>query len=435
MIKIKGNIAQAKKDLENNPGVSFIYKDSKIFDEGPLAGAVITIKDLYATNDAPTQSSSKILENFNSGYDATIIKKLKKSGASIVGKVHLDELALGGTGTYSAYGLIDNPLNKDRIVGGSSSGSASTLNENITASIASDTGDSTRLPASYNGLVGYKPSYGAISRYGQFSYASSLDTVGVMAHNVNDALVIASSLFGKDELDMTSINVEKPINDVIKPKKVAFLKNVKGLKDYQIEKYDFLKKQLIKENIEIVEFEIDENLVETIDIVYQIISFSEASSNNSNLNGIAFGNASSGNGWNEIMTNTRTAKFGPLASRRFTLGAFFLSSDQIKDTFYKAQKVRRLIVAEFKKIKKDVDILLFPASSIAPKKNEEKDSSFYGSYLIHSNLEGSPSITIPWGKHKNMPFGLSIDGRRKEDKKLISHALYIEKLLEGDNHE
>ncbi len=430
MIKIKGNIKKAKSDLENNVATAFLYKNSKIFENGKLAGSVITIKDLYATNDAPTQSSSKILENFATGYDATIIKKLKESNASIVAKVHLDELALGGTGTFSAYGNISHPLDVSRIVGGSSSGSVSTFTKNITASIGSDTGDSTRLPASYNGFVGYKPSYGAISRYGQFSYASSLDTVGIISHNINDAIEIAAVLFGKDELDMTSIDIEKPVAKIIKPKKIAFLKNIDGLKDYQIRKYNSLKQKLLSDDIEIFEYTLNRELVESIDIVYQIISFSEASSNNSNLSGISFGNAIDGQNWDQTMTKTRTKNFGHLVSRRFTLGAFFLSEENINDIFYKAQKVRRLIVEEFKKIKDNVDVLLFPATTIAPKTNEEKDSSFFGSYLIHSNLEGSPSITIPWGKHKGLPFGLSIDGKRKHDKDLLSYALYIEKLLE-----
>lgn len=431
MIKINGNLKLAKEELRGNVATAFVYEKSKTNINGKLSDSVITLKDLYATLDAPTQSSSKMLEGFKTGYDATIVKKLKESGTSIVGKVHLDELALGGTGTYSAFGIIPHPLDSERIIGGSSSGSVATLTKNVTASIGSDTGDSIRLPASFNGFVGYKPSYGAISRYGQFAYASSLDVVGVISHNVNDAIVIGATLFGKDELDMTSKEVDRPVSNSVKPKKVAFITNNEDLKDYQIKKYAELKEKFIQEGIEVVEFTLDENLVKNIGIVYKTISYSEASSNDSNLNGISFGNAVEGKDWNEIMINTRTQNFGLLVSRRFTLGAYFLSDHNIKDTFYKAQKVRRLISEEFNRVKKDVDFLVFPSTKIAPKINDNNTSTWYDAYLIHANLSGTPSVTIPWGKEEEMPFGLSMDGMIDKDKKLMSHALYVEELLGG----
>uniref|UniRef100_A0A2C9KVI7 Amidase domain-containing protein n=1 Tax=Biomphalaria glabrata TaxID=6526 RepID=A0A2C9KVI7_BIOGL len=183
-MKNNGNITLALNELKNNKNnaVAYIY-ENPAHSEGKLSGAVFTIKDNYATKDAKTEASSLILKGFNPSYDATVVARLKEEGAAIVAKTHMDELALGGTGTYSAYGLITNPLNPERMIGGSSSGAAATMTKNVSVALGSDTGDSVRLPASYTGLVGFKPSYGAISRYGLFAFASSLDTVGYFAHN------------------------------------------------------------------------------------------------------------------------------------------------------------------------------------------------------------------------------------------------------------
>lgn len=432
MIKNKGNFKEATKELKKSSSTAHLYsKESKI--SGPLSGTTITIKDLYSTSDAPTQASSKILEGFNSGYDAEIVKKIKAAGATIIAKVHLDELALGGTGQFNAYSKIDNPLNKDRIIGGSSSGSAATFTKSIGLSIGSDTGDSIRLPASYNGLYGFKPSYGAISRYGQFAYASSLDTVGYFAHNVHDIIEISNVLFGVDKMDMTSRRVEKPEHKIIKPKIIGFIKNSNGVPKYLLNQYEILKKQFKKDEIEIIEFEIDQILLDNIDVVYQAISYSEASSNDSNLTGISFGVSKDGKDWNEIMHNTRSKLFGELVQRRFTLGAYFLSNENLVSVFQKSQKVRRLIVDAFNNIKNQVDLFVFPATTIAPLKTEKKLSTWLNSILINSNFSGAPSLVIPWGTHENMPFGLAMEASLYEDKKLLSHALYVEKLLGGDN--
>lgn len=432
MIKQKGNWEKAKEELTDNVATAYLYDDRNNVD-GPLKDVVITLKDIFATNDAPTQASSKILEGFMPGYNATLVNKLKDAGASIVAKVHMDELALGGTGLLSAFGEISNPIDSERMVGGSSSGSAATFTDSIGLAIGSDTGDSVRLPASYTGVYGFKPSYGAISRFGMFAYASSLDTVGMFGHNINDIIVLSKVLYGKDEMDMTSKEVQAPENIEIKPNKVGFIKDTSDLNDYQIDEYNKLKEQIKNDGIEIIEIDLDDKLLHSIDTVYQSISFSEASSNDSNLTGIQFGPGRDGKDWNEIMHKTRTDLLGDLVQRRFTLGAYFLSKENQNDIFIKAQKVRRLIVDMFTEAKKDIDVLLFPSTSIAPIKTEQKEDSWTASYLIHSNLSGTPSITIPWANHDGMPFGLSIDGRLYEDKKLLSHALYIDKLIGGEN--
>ena len=425
MIKHLGNYSKAIEELKNNKATAKLM-DSK------ESNFVVTLKDNYATANYETEASSDILKGFKPHYNATVINKLNEAGASIVAKVHLDELALGGTGTYSNIGTIENRLDNTRMAGGSSSGSIATFTENISVAIGSDTGDSVRLPASFHGDYGFKPSYGAISRYGLFAYSSSLDHVAYFAHNMHDIVETSRILFGKDEMDMTSKEVELPTQDKIKPSKVGFIKNVNELTDYQLDAYMGLKAKLEADGIEVVEFELTREEKEAILAIYQVISFSEASSNDSNLNGISFGNRVNGANWEEIMFNTRSTHFGLMSQARFAIGAYFLDTEHQDAIFNKAMKIRRHLVDKFNSFKKQVDALVYPATRIAPKLNEAKKEDHF-SYLIHANLSGTPSMTIPFGKHDGMPFGLSIDGLIYEDKKLLSVASYIDALIGGEH--
>ena len=421
---VKKAIISLKEDKNN--AVAFVYEDAK---ESEI---VLTLKDLFATKDAPTQASSKLLKGFKPGYDATIVKKLKEANASIVGKTHMDELALGGTGEFSAFGLITNPLDSSRIVGGSSSGAAATLNEHINVAIASDTGDSVRLPASYNGFVGFKPSYGAVSRYGMFAFASSLDTVGWLTHNVSDAIEVSKILYGFDELDMTSLKVDKPIDEEVKPKTIAVLEH-EYFDSSSFSRFHNFVKELEADGIVVNKVKIPNEIIESIGTVYDVISYSEASSNDSNLNGVSFGNRKDGSSWEEIMDNTRSNGFGPMVQRRFTLGSYFLQKENQNEILLKAQKVRRLIKNEFNKIFSSHDILIYPTATIAPLISEGKEDVWFSSFLAFSNLIGNPSISIPLTKVNNMPMGLSIDSKIYSDKKLLSMALYLEKKIGGKN--
>ena len=434
MIKVKGNLEKALAELkaDKNNSVSHVYEEFNNI-VGPLSDAVITIKDLFATKDAKTQSSSKILKDFTPGYDATIVDKLRKSGAKIPAKTHMDELALGGTGLLSAYGPIVNPLDSERRVGGSSSGAAATLTDNITAAIGSDTGDSVRLPASYVGKVGFKPSYGAVSRYGAFPLASSLDTVGWFTHNVADAIEISKVLFGKDEKDMTSKEVEVPTQESKKPNKIAIIKNTRTqINEVVNQKMDELIAKLEKEGIIVEEVEMDQQLLDLIAFVYRIISSGEALSNNANLTGISFGNRIDGSNWDTIMTNTRT-QFGSEVQRRFALGAYFLDGKHSHEIYLKAQKVRRLIVNAFNEVYKKYDMIMYPSSNIANKVDAETRWNWYDSILTHSNLEGTPSLSIPFMKLEGMPINLSIDSKIYDDKNVMSYGLYLENILGGNN--
>lgn len=431
MIKHKGNIQIALNEFKNdkNNAVAFVYENPS-FGDGPLNGATISIKDNYATIDAPTVASSKILEGFKPSYDAEVIVKLRKSGAAFIGKTHLDELALGGTGTFSAFGVTSNPLDQTRLVGGSSSGAAATLTESISIALGSDTGDSVRLPASYIGKVGFKPSYGAISRYGLYSFASSLDTVAYFAHNVDDIILTSKVLFGQDKKDMTSKNVSiNPTEE--KPRKIGYLNKMNILDEQSRKSFEKLLADLTNEGIEVVPVDIDDKILKLIDITYMVISFSEASSDLARLSGINYGNRVDGSDWSEIMTNTRSNGFGKMVQRRLALGSFFLSNDNIHEIFEQAQKVRRILVDTFNNVYSQVDFLIFPAAAPAPKIEIGKASNWHSSYLTHSNFEGSPSLVIPFTKSENMPVGLAMDSKLYNDEKLLSFALWMEKFVGG----
>lgn len=434
-IKNKGNFENAFNEVKNdkNNAVASVFKiENK--NKGILQNVVFTLKNNYAKNFDSTDGSSNFLKNFNPGYNATVVEKIFKEGGLLVATTNLDEFGLGGTGEYSNRGKIFNPINKNYYVGGSSSGSAATFTTNIGFAVGSDTGDSVRLPSSYIGKIGFKPSYGAVSRYGLFSYCSSMDTVAWFTHNVNDCIVVANVLYGKDEKDLTSINVK--INDVKlkKPKKIAYLDCFNLLEEYVKDKYkkliNFLQKN---EKIEIVKIKPNEDLLNCIKVVYDIISFSEASSNLSNLTGVGFGIRKEEENWEKSFIKTRSENLGVMIQRRLILGSYYLEKENQEHFFIKAQKIRRLIYEWFNSIFEKYEFLIFPSSAhIAFSKNEkinEKKYKYMSYILTAANLVGNPSISIKMGSYNEMPFNISIDSNIYNDKELLSVALYIEKIL------
>lgn len=436
-LQVYGNVNEAIKELskDKNNAVAYVYKNQVCQNSsGLLANATFTIKDIFATNDCKTTGSTKLLANFEPHYNAACVQRLIDAGAIKVAKVYCDELALGGTGTFSAFGLIRNPLDNTRLAGGSSSGSVATFTNNISFALASDTGDSVRLPASYNGVVGFKPSYGAISRYGMFAYASSLDTVSYFAHNVNDIVLVSQALFAKDNKDFTSKDVA--IKEVKKqmPKSICIL-DVDYLTSPVKKAYQGLINKLqADKNIKVSVIKPNEDLFMAIKPIYDIISYSEASANLANLNGIAFGECKNGEKWEEIMTNTRSQGFGVMVQRRLTLGSFFLHSENQKELFLKAQKCRRLVKDYYEKLHNTYDIVIYPASAdVAPYIDNKKNKNHkYMDYILTgANLAGNPSISIPWIKKDNLPVNLAIDAKRYEDQKLLSISLWMEEFLGG----
>ena len=416
----------------------------------PLCGIPYGLKDNFSTSGILTTASSNILKDYVPVYDSTVYKKLKKAGATLVGKTVLDELAMGGSGTTGHTGIVRNPWDKNRQIGGSSAGSAACVSLGITPfSIGSDTGDSVRKPAAYGGIVGFKPTYGRISRYGMFAFASSLDHVGIFTRNVKDAAIVTNVLKGKDPLDMVTINDDKKdyvdtLDNDIKGRKLFYIKEIcdkefySDCKDLELMKsldefHCFIEK-CRKIGFEIEGVSIDKSLVEAIKPVYDVISCAEATSNNANLTGIQFGPRGKGESIEEIMFNARTEGFSELIKRRFVMGSYILQKENQEKLFLNAGRVRRLIVEKITELFKQYDGLILPAAGGgAPKfdQTSEKLSSRFlllENHLAIGNFGGFPSITIPYGKVDDMPIGINITGRIKEDDIVLNMAYKIEEI-------
>ena len=432
---------------EYNSFVTILDKKEEVSSNSILSGIPYALKDNISTKGILTTGSSNILKDYIPLYDATVYKKLKEAGAVLVGKTVLDELAMGGTGTTGHTGIVRNPWDKTRMIGGSSAGSAASVALGIVPfSIGSDTGDSIRKPAAYGGIVGYKPTYGRVSRYGLFAFASSLDHVGVFSRCVRDTAYVMDIIKGHDDKDMTSLPDENIIyvnnlsNDV-KGKKLFYIKEAleidngnENLKEVLNNFYSVIDKcKAIGIEVEGVSFRKD--LLEAIYPAYNVISCAEATSNNSNLTGIPFGNRIVGNNVNDIMMNTRTEGFSEFIKRRFVIGSYVLQKENQEKLFLNAGRVRRMIVDKMNELFKDYDGLIMPSTpDIAPKFGEASDrlSDEYlilGNHLVIGNFGGFPSISIPSGFVSNMPVSINITGRAKEDNLVLNIASKIEEVL------
>lgn len=432
--KIKEIILHLQSD--DNNAVAYVFSEAKINNSGFLANTVFTVKDNYADVNVNCKGSSLLLSNFKPQYKSTVIKLLEENGSSCVARTNLDEFGLGGSGEYSAFGLIKNPLNKSYLVGGSSSGAAATFIKDIDFAIGSDTGDSVRKPASNIGEVGFKPSYGAISRYGLFAFASSLDTVAYFTHNIDDLIKISSVLYKQDlEKDMTSIDLSFQYEQIreTKPNKIAYLNCFDKLNPSIAKSYQKLLDKLKNDGIELIEIKEDLKILNSIDVIYKVIAFSEASSNLANLNGVSFGLRNEGKDWADTFQKTRSQYLGKMVQSRLILGSFFLKAENQIKYFVKAKKMRRVLMNYFENIHNSADLFIFPASNdVAPNiKNGSKYKSYLDFILTYANLVGNPSLTMKLGKDSEtkLPFNIAIDAKRNKDTKLFSHALYLEKKL------
>ena len=433
---------------EYNSFVTIMDKKEEMESTSKLNGIPYALKDNISTKGILTTGSSNILKNYIPVYDATVYRKLRESGAVLVGKTVLDELAMGGTGTTGHTGVVKNPWNKNRLIGGSSAGSAACVALGIVPfSIGSDTGDSIRKPAAYGGVVGYKPTYGRVSRYGLFAFASSLDTVGVFARSVKDISYVMDVIKGHDDKDMTSLPDEDNvysdnIDKDIKGKKLFYIKEAlengsgnEELSEILDNFYDTLNKAR-KLGFIIEEVSIDKELLEAIYPAYNVISCAEATSNNSNLTGISFGNRIDGSNINDIMMKTRTEGFSELIKRRFVIGSYVLQKENQDRLFLNACRVRRLIVDKINDLFKEYDGLIMPsAERVAPRFDEASDrlSDDYlilGNHLVIGNFGGFPSISIPSGFVNEMPVSVNITGRAKEDVLVLNMANKLEEVLE-----
>lgn len=427
-----------------------------------LKGIPYALKDNISTSGILTTASSNILKDYVPVYDATVYQKLKNAGAVLLGKTVLDELAMGGTGTTANTGVVRNPWNKEHLIGGSSAGSASAVALGIVPfAIGSDTGDSIRKPASFGGVVGFKPTYGRISRYGLFAFASSLDHVGVFTRSVEDAAIVTDIIKGHDPKDMTSLEEDgktyaEEIKKDIKGKKLFYIKEICDLEEYP-DKTEKLEKtmnefhQLLdkcrEEGFIIEEVSIDKKLLEAIYPTYMTISCAEATSNNANLTGISFGPRGSGENIEEIMFHARTEGFSELIKRRFVLGSYILQKENQEKLYLNACRIRRLIVEKITELFKEYDGMILPASGGgAPKFSESSEQVSDSHYILENhmvigNFGGFPSITIPFCfDDEKMPVGVNITGRVMEDDMVLNMAYQIEALTglkgikAGDSH-
>jgi aspartyl-tRNA(Asn)/glutamyl-tRNA(Gln) amidotransferase subunit A len=414
--------------------------------DGKLFGSFYFSKDNIWTKGCPTTASSKILENFIPAEDATIIKLLNDAGAEMLGKTVLDELGMGGTGLHASTGIVYNPLDHNRIVGGSSSGSVFAMAKGLGHfALGTDTGDSIRKPASLNGIVGYKPTYGSISRYGVIPYAPSMDHVGFFTRSVADLFVLAETTFKHDKKDFTSIDnsdeYTKYINQKTRLKKVGYFGVLKNYVPKKLwDKYEEYFAELKKQNYEIVELDFRKDLLDAVAAIYMVLSFSEAVSTSANLDGMNFGLRVDGTDFEDIMKKTRAAGFGDLVKRRFIIGSYQLKSDNQIELQLKAKQIRRLIANELNKMYEMVDFIVMPPTvakaklisectgrTIENQDGTEKD--FLDNILVLANLSGMPSVTIPFVTEDGMPIGINLNAKIKNDADLLMFANESEEII------
>lgn len=440
------NLAKKYQD-EYNSFVTIIDKKEESEGNSILRGIPYGLKDNISTKGILTTASSNILKDYIPLYDATVYRKLKESGAVLMGKTVLDELAMGGTGTTGHTGIVKNPWDKTRMIGGSSAGSAAAVALGIVPfTIGSDTGDSIRKPAGYGGVVGYKPTYGRVSRYGLFAFASSMDHVGVFARSVRDVSYVMDVIKGHDDKDMTSLPDEdicyvKNIDNDVKGKRLFYIKEAieidNGNEELKLLLDNF--RQTVEKcralGMEVMEVSFGKELLEAIYPTYNVISCAEATSNNSNLTGIPFGARVQGNNINDIMMKTRTEGFSELIKRRFVVGSYVLQKENQEKLFLNACRVRRLVVDKMNELFKEYDGLIMPTTEgIAPLFGcaSDKLSDEYlilGNHLVIGNFGGFPSISIPSGFVSCMPVSVNITGRAKEDALVLNMANKLEEVL------
>ena len=407
-----------------------------------LFGLPIAVKDNIVTKGLRTTCASHILDNFIPIYDATVIEKIKQNNMIIIGKTNMDEFAMGSSSRTSYFGAPKNPWNKEKISGGSSGGSATTIAErDLLFALGSDTGGSIRQPASYTGIVGMKPTYGRISRYGLVAFASSLDQIGPMTKNVYENAALLNILVGKDERDLTSVNKEdedftRLIGEDIKGMKIAVPNFF--MSDIVNESI----REKIKETIKVLEESgaevdyVDIKYIENAVTLYQIIAMGEASSNLARFDGIRYGHSTENpENIEDLYLSTRAEGFGEEVKRRIMVGSYLLSGENAKTYYNKALSIRDDIRTEFKNCFKKYDLIIGPTTTTTAydltDPMDDPSKSFMDDVLvIPVNMAGLPGLSLPIGFDKeNMPIGMQIIGDSFEEAKIYKLASYLEKKL------
>ena len=403
-------------------------------------GIPIAIKDNIVTKDLRTTCASKMLDDFNPIYDAEVIKKIKEKHMIIIGKTNMDEFAMGSTGETSYYGPTLNPWNKKKVPGGSSSGSASTISSReVALALGSDTGGSIRQPASFQGVVGMKPTYGRVSRNGLVAFASSLDQIGPITKNVFDNALLLELISGYDENDSTSIDAENDFTSLIN----------KPLKNYKIAVPTFYMNEQINEEIKDKVNDVI-NILKgngcTVDFVevpyleysvplYQVIALGEASSNLARFDGIKYGLNIPANTTKESVKKTRTAGFGEEVKRRIMIGTYVLSGKNADKYYVKALKLREALTENINNVFKKYDLIIGPTNTgvaydLGTKQNDAL-KSFTDDILTNPiNMTGLPALSLPIGlTHDHLPVGLHIIGKHLDEKNIYALASFIENKL------
>ncbi len=433
-----------------NPGVNaFISWDTEKALEAaakadlskPLGGIPIAIKDNICLQGEPTRCASRLLDTFISPYDATAITRLCEAGAIPFGRTNMDEFAMGSAGKNSAYGITDNPAAPGHVPGGSSSGSAAAVAGGMAiAALGSDTGGSIRQPASHCGIVGMKPTYGRISRYGLVAFASSLDQIGPITQNVEDAALLLNSMCGHDAKDSTSSTAPTEdftakLGQSIAGVRIGLPKEYlsQGNSPEVTAALELAIKKLTELGAEIVEISLPHS--EAVVSAYYIIACAEASSNLSRFDGIRYGHrAANTNGLDDLYSKSRAEGFGREVKRRIILGTYVLSSGFYDAYYAKAQKVRALVAKDFEEAFKQVDFIIGPvAPTPAPKLHNSGQTPLQvylaDIYTIPANLAGLPGISVPTPQAGGLPIGIQLLGKHFAEADLLRVASALESSL------
>ena len=406
----------------------------------PMAGVPVAIKDVMVTSGVRTTAGSKILENFIPPYDCTAVARLEAAGAVILGKLNCDEFAMGSSTENSAYHPVHNPRDKSRVPGGSSGGSAAAVAaEMAVATLGSDTGGSIRQPASFCGVVGLKPTYGRVSRYGLIAFASSLDHIGPFAKTVKEVALVLRTIAGRDPMDSTSADVpvpdyvaelEKPVRGSGEALKVGVAKEyfgsgldpeVRGAVEAAIQKLAELGCEVVPVSLPHTEYAIP---------AYYIVATAEASANLARYDGVRYGFRAKSNTLSEMYRLSRDGGFGMEVKRRIMLGTYALSAGYYDAYYLKAQKVRTLLTRDFDEAFKKVDVIAAPtcptpAFKLGEKVNDPLAMYLADIYTVTANLAGIPGISVPCGEnHEKLPIGLQLFARHFDEATLlrVAHA-------------
>lgn len=415
---------------------------------GALAGLPIGIKDNIITKNLKTTCGSRMLEHFIPPYDATVVEKIKNADGIIIGKTNLDEFAMGPSTETSYFGATKNPVNSNLVPGGSSGGSAAAVASKVVSlALGSDTGGSVTQPASFCGIVGIKPTYGLVSRYGLVSVANTLDVIGVMGRDVKDAVLMLNAITGHDKKDPTSVNKSyesitfeedndsyNPI-DFIKGMKIGVPKEIFEVEMDSKVKDEFLKSvELFRQNGAVIEEVSLPNLKYGIE-TYQIISSAEAASNLGRFDGLRYGYRAKEYGTlDELFIKSRTEAFGDEVKRRIIMGTYLLSSRDSNGYYNKALKLRTLIKNDFDNVFANYDIILMPTYPVLPfelnsKSNNSRNMSNGDIFTVPVNLAGICSMNMPTNIGEELPVGIQIIGDRFKEVNIIKAGLAFERLV------